>query len=80
MGRSLAFSAGAATDPLFGTAFIEAGKVLEGRETLSLQDWVMSLEATEEGIKKRGKAKVGEKTMLDTIYPAVQSLKESLSR
>jgi len=79
VGRNLAFSGGAATGPLFGTAFIEAGKALEGKETLSLKDWTIALEAAQEGIKKRGKAKVGEKTMLDTIHPAVQSLKESLS-
>jgi len=79
VGRSLAFSAGAATGPLFGTAFMEAGKALEGKEALSLEDWVRALEAAEEGIERRGKAKVGEKTMLDTIYPALQSLKESLS-
>ncbi len=79
VGRSLAFSGGAATGPLFGTAFIEAGKALEGKEVLSLEDWVRALEAAEEEIKKRGKAKVGEKTMLDTIDPAVQSLKKSFS-
>jgi len=79
IGRNLAFSGGAATGPLFGTAFIEAGKTLKGKETLSLEDWAKALEAAENGIKKRGKAKVGEKTMLDTIHPAVQSLKESLS-
>ena len=79
VGRNLAFSSGAATGPLFGTAFIEAGKALEGKEILSLKDWTIALETAEEGIKKRGKAKVGEKTMLDTIHPAVQSLKESLS-
>lgn len=40
VGRTLAFSGGTATGPLFGTVFIEAGKALEGKETLSLEDWV----------------------------------------
>lgn len=79
MGRNLAFSGGAATGPLFGTAFIEAGKALEGKETLLLEDWAKALQDAEEGIKRIGKASVGEKTMLDTIHPAVLSLKESLS-
>jgi len=79
VGRNLAFSAGAATGPLFGTAFIEAGKALQGKEALSLEDWTKALGAAEEGIKKRGKAKVGEKTMLDAIHPVVRSLRESLS-
>ncbi len=79
VGRNLAFSGGAATGPLFGTAFMEAGKALEGKETLCLGDWTKALESAEEGIKRIGKAKVGEKTMLDTIHPAVLSLKESIS-
>ncbi len=79
VGRNMAFSGGAATGPLFGTAFMEAGKVLEGEKALSLRDWAIALESAEEGIKKRGKAKVGEKTMLDTIHPAVESLKKSFS-
>lgn len=79
VGGSIAFSGGAATGPLFGTAFIEAGKALEGKEALSLENWAKALESAEEGIKKRGNAKVGEKTMLDAIHPAVQSLKKSFS-
>lgn len=79
MGRNLVFFGGAATGPLFGTAFVEAGKTLEGKETIFLEDWTKALENAEKGIKRIGKAKVGEKTMLDAIHPAVLSLKESLS-
>ena len=47
---------------------------------IELEDLAKMLEAAQEGIKRRGKAKVGEKTMLDTIYPASESLKNSLSK
>ena len=78
MGKILAFSTGAAAGPLFGSAFMEAGKRVEGKEELTLKDWRDALMGAVEGIKKRGKAEVGEKTMLDTIYPAAQALKRSV--
>ncbi len=80
IGRTIAFSTGAAAGPLYGTAFIEAGKATEGKEELHLQDWVRLIEAAKEGIIKRGKGKVGEKTMLDTLHPMLESLKEMLAQ
>ena len=80
VGRTIAFSGGAATGPLFGTAFIEAGKAIEGRREIRLEDWSRSVKAAEEGIKKRGRAQVGEKTMLDTIHSVSESLQKSVDR
>jgi len=78
VGRTIAFSGGAATGPLFGTAFIEAGKIIEGRREIRLEDWSRSVKAAEEGIKKRGGAQVGEKTMLDTVHSVSESLQKSI--
>lgn len=80
VGRTIAFSGGAATGPLFGTAFIEAGKAIEGRREIRLEDWSRSVKAAEEGIKKRGRAEVGEKTMLDTVHSVSESLQKSVDR
>ena len=80
VGRTIAFSGGAATGPLFGTAFIEAGKAIEGRREIKLEDWSRSVKAAEEGIKKRGRAQVGEKTMLDTVHSVSDSLQKSVDR
>jgi dihydroxyacetone kinase-like protein len=80
VGRTIAFSGGAATGPLFGTAFIEAGKAIEGRREIKLEDWSRSVKAAEEGIKKRGRAEVGEKTMLDTVHSVSESLQRSIDQ
>jgi len=80
IGRTIAFSTGAAAGPLYGTAFIEAGKATEGKEELQLEDWTKLAEAAEAGIIKRGRGKVGEKTMLDTLHPMVKALKEMLTQ
>ena len=79
MGRSLALSAGAAAGPLYGTAFMEAGRVAKGKDEIGLEEIAAMARAFEGGVKKRGKAQVGEKTMLDTIHPAVTSLEKSSS-
>lgn len=80
VGRTIAFSGGAATGPLFGTAFIEAGKTIEGKSEIKLEDWSRLVKAAEEGIKKRGRAQVGEKTMLDTIHSVSESLQKSIDQ
>lgn len=80
IGKSLAFSAGAAAGPLYGTGFMDAGKVVIGRTEIGLQEIVEMSKAFEEGIKRRGKAQVGDKTMLDTIHPAVESVQKSLQK
>jgi len=80
IGRTLAFSTGAATGPLYGSAFIEAGKKLKGKEKLSLEDWKEALSGAVEGVKRRGKAEVGDKTMLDTLYPMAKSLEDSIKK
>ena len=80
IGKTIAFSTGAAAGPLYGTAFIEAGKTTEGKEELRLEDWAKLTEAAEAGIIRRGKGKVGEKTMLDTLHPMVEALKEMLAQ
>jgi dihydroxyacetone kinase-like protein len=79
VGKTLALSGGAAAGPLYGTAFMEAGRVVEGKSEVGLKEIAEMAKAFEEGVIRRGKANVGEKTMLDTIHPAVESVEGSLS-
>jgi phosphoenolpyruvate---glycerone phosphotransferase subunit DhaL len=45
---------------------------------LSLADWTEAVDAALSGIVMRGKAQVGDKTMVDALTPALNSLKESV--
>ena len=74
IGRAIIFSGGAAMGPLYGTAFTEAGKAVAGKSSLSYEDLVRMWSAFVEGIARRGGVKLGEKTMFDTIRPAVDAL------
>ena len=68
---------GGAAGPLYGTAFLEASKALAGKEEVSTEDAAEALEAALGGLKKRGKAEVGDKTMIDALEPAVEAAKEA---
>ena len=72
-GMTLLSTVGGASGPLYGTAYMEAAKVLAGKETLSKEDFKAAFEAAVAGLQKRGKSVRGEKTMLDALIPALEA-------
>lgn len=76
-GEILVFNIGGASGPLYGTAFIEAGKVIRGKEEISEDEIIEMFDSSLKGIKNRGKTELGDKTMIDTLEPAVNKLKTS---
>ena len=77
-GMQLVATVGGASGPLYGTAFMKAGSACQGKMALSDAEFLAMLEAAAEGVKMRGKATTGEKTMLDAICPAVEALRTAL--
>jgi dihydroxyacetone kinase-like protein len=77
VGTTLVSTVGGASGPLYGTAFLRAGMATSGKHELYEADLVALLEAALEGIKARGKAQPGEKTMLDALAPALAAAKEA---
>ena len=75
---ALVSTVGGASDPLYGTAFMQAGKALDGKMELCEQDLVTILDAFVAGAQLRGKAVAGEKTMLDAMIPARDAVKAAL--
>ncbi|QJW37134.1 dihydroxyacetone kinase subunit DhaL [Cellulosimicrobium protaetiae] len=69
---TLMSSVGGASGPLYGTAYLRAAKVT-GLQELDAHGVVALLEGALEGITARGKAQVGEKTMVDAWQPAVDA-------
>jgi dihydroxyacetone kinase-like protein len=59
---------------LMGTAWLRAGKVAAGKTSVTLSDAVAMCRAAAEGIRQRGKAQLGDKTILDAIFPACDAL------
>ncbi len=76
VGMVLISTVGGASGPLYGTFFMEIGKETAGKMELTLQDWTRALESAVDGVARRGKASLGDKTMLDCLIPALSALKE----
>jgi phosphoenolpyruvate---glycerone phosphotransferase subunit DhaL len=64
---------GGAAGPLYGTAFLRASTALKDRDELGPADVIEALTAALGGIVARGRAELGDKTMVDALEPAVKA-------
>jgi phosphoenolpyruvate---glycerone phosphotransferase subunit DhaL len=67
---------GGTSGPIWGTGFLRAGTTAAGASTLEGQQIVAMLHAAIDGIKARGGAEVGDKTLLDALVPATDTIEE----
>lgn len=70
-------SVGGAMGALYGTMFLRISQESEGKKEVDLNDLVKMFRAAEKGIRELGKAEVGDKTLLDTLAPAVKALEKA---
>lgn len=71
---------GASTGPLYATGFRRAAQALAGTERLDLAACSDMIGAIAEGIRARGKAQRGDKTMLDVWLPAAEAAATALAQ
>ena len=76
VGMTLVSTVGGASGPLYGTAFMKAGMAIDAKNDIDGDDFITALNAAVEGIKMRGKSHEGEKTMLDALIPALNTIKK----
>ncbi|HAM80321.1 dihydroxyacetone kinase subunit DhaL [Ornithinibacillus bavariensis] len=67
---------GGASGPLYGTAFLKMSTSLKGREKIDYSLFVNAVSEALNGIKMRGKASTGEKTLVDVWEPIVEQLQK----
>jgi dihydroxyacetone kinase-like protein len=79
VGMTLVSTVGGASGPLYGTLFLQMGSSAAGKPELSDEDWAAALAAGVAGVQRRGKAELGDKTMIDALVPAVEALASSLA-
>lgn len=75
VGMTLISSVGGASGPLYGGFFLELGRQTAGKQEVDATALASMLEAGLVDIKKRGKAELGDKTMVDALTPAVEAIK-----
>jgi len=78
VGMTLISTVGGAGGPLYGTFFLQLGMKTSGKMEIGLADWAEALEAALAGVVMRGKADLGDKTMVDALTPAVDALKRAV--
>ncbi|WP_027034078.1 dihydroxyacetone kinase subunit DhaL [Mesorhizobium loti] len=71
--KSFLNAVGASSGPLYATAFMRAAAAVKGKATLADADFIALFQAMAQGIKDRGKAEAGEKTMVDAWQPAAEA-------
>lgn len=70
---------GGTSGPIWGTAFLRAAMAVKTRDTLDGDTVVAMLDSAVEGIKARGGAEVGDKTLLDAIVPMRDTIAAKLA-
>jgi dihydroxyacetone kinase-like protein len=74
-GMTLISTVGGASGPLYGTLFLGMAAAAAGKLELTVEEWIAAFEAGVAGVMRRGKAALGDKTMIDCLAPAVDALK-----
>jgi dihydroxyacetone kinase phosphoprotein-dependent L subunit len=72
-GMAMMSSMGGASGVIFGSFYLGGAKSLAGKEEMGSSEYAAFLQASCDAIMTRGKAKPGDKTMIDALYPAVEA-------
>jgi len=74
---TLISTVGGASGPLYGTFLLQAAGPASGKSVLLHPDLLASFDAGLKGVIHRGKAAVGDKTMVDALVPAIGALRQA---
>ncbi|TFJ92346.1 dihydroxyacetone kinase subunit DhaL [Lentibacillus salicampi] len=74
VGKTFLNAVGSSVGPLYATGFMRGAKQIKKKEVLNDQDVIAFWIAFGNGVKERGRAEIGDKTMVDTFAPFVDAL------
>lgn len=77
-GMTLVSTVGGASGPLYGTFFLRMAKAIGDEDGATAAQLGEALRAGLEGVVSRGKAEVGDKTMIDALDPAVAAFQAGI--
>ncbi|MGK7902307.1 MAG: dihydroxyacetone kinase subunit DhaL [Hormoscilla sp.] len=76
---TLISTVGGASGPLYGTLFLRGSAAVGAKEELSNEDLVAFFQGAVAGVLQRGKAQLGDKTMLDALIPASDAFQQAIA-
>ena len=77
IGWNIMCADGGSTGPLLGSLFMGMSESVDGKEKLTGSDLAAMFRAGLDGMSEQSKAKVGDKTMMDAIVPAVEAIEKA---
>ena len=80
VGKSFLDAVGSSVGPLYASGFLKSAVAVKNKTELDDTDLYQFWIAFSKGIKARGKAEIGDKTMIDTLEPFYLSLETSKSQ
>lgn len=78
IGKTMMSVIGGSSGVLYGSAYLAASKVALGKDYLDREELFNCLSAMLDAIITRGQAKPGFKTMIDSLYPALEEYKKCM--
>ncbi|MGI6586236.1 MAG: dihydroxyacetone kinase subunit DhaL [Lutisporaceae bacterium] len=79
-GFAMAAAAPSTMGTLIATAIMKSGDVVKGKTCIDRQDIPEMIKNAIVGIEQRGKAQRGEKTILDALYPTLESCEAAVNK
>lgn len=79
-GKAMLMSMGGASGVIFGSLYLAGAKEMEAKAVLTAEDLARMERKSLSAIKERGKAEVGDKTMVDALEPAVAAMEENCGK
>jgi dihydroxyacetone kinase, L subunit len=77
VGMTLVSTVGGASGPLYGSAFLKAAMTVTGKNDIDIDTFISMLSSAIEAVKQRGKATLGEATMLDAMIPSLEAMQNA---
>lgn len=78
VGMALLSKVGGSAGPLYGSFFMKFGAPANGKNEVNFQEFFEMFKVGVESVEMRGKAVVGEKTMVDTLRPALDAFEKGI--
>lgn len=78
VGMALLSKVGGSAGPLYGSFFMKFGDPANGKDEVNFEEFFNMFKVAVESVESRGKAVVGEKTMVDTLRPALDAFEKAI--
>lgn len=79
-GKAMLLSMGGASGVIFGSLYLAGAKGMDAKTAISAEDLAKMERKSLVAIQERGKAEVGDKTMVDAMVPAVEAMEANYGK